>query len=214
MGPLELGEGLSDVSLRQERRDSSRQREVPVLRRLGQPFQHALRVREPAARDRERAAVHVIPGKRERETPRTELVPRGGEPGVRALAQPDRLVELPGPPGRVGEALQIVRRQLELVGPRVGVVGLPPRVALGGLVREVDGARHTAKVSDRRRIPAVAIHPSGCASRRDRHGGRGSRWLGSTAVRRKSSSERQRADLRRRKQGRQDSNLQSLVLEA
>ena len=140
---LELREGAVDVSLREERGDSARQREIPVLRCLGQPVQQALGVREPAARDGERAPVHVIPGEREREPGRAELVARGREARVRALAQRDRLVEPSRPPGRVREALEVVRRQ-------VGLVRRPSR-------RRTPRARSGVRQLDVRRRPGRSL---------------------------------------------------------
>ena len=67
--------------------------------------------------------------------------------GVGALAQPDRLLETAGPPGRLAEALQVVGRQAaDLVrGPEevVGVApGVPPRGFPAGFQRFVEDLRH------------------------------------------------------------------------
>ncbi len=146
VGTLELRKGLSDVSLPQERRNAPGKGEISMLSRFGQALEQALRIREPAARDGEGGAVDVIPGERQRETGCAEPVAGCREAGVRALAQGDRLLEPPRPPGRVREALQVLRRKVALVRARVGVKCLTPGMPFSSLARFVDESGHPSKV--------------------------------------------------------------------
>jgi len=129
-----------EVTLREEGGHCGDQQGPGVLWRLGQTFEQPLGSREPAVRDGERAAALVVPGERERHPGRTPLVVGCRVRGVRTLAEADRLVELPRPPRRVGEALEVLGRQIEPVDPRVRVVGLAPRMARCCLPSRVQGA--------------------------------------------------------------------------
>ena len=111
--------------------DRPREREETVRGGLGLLGEQALGGRKPAAGDRERAAAGVVPGERERDPRGAEPLAVGGEAGVGALAQVDRLVEPAPPPGGLGEAIEVVRAQLVLGDGHVGVVRLAPRVARG-----------------------------------------------------------------------------------
>ena len=117
-----------EVAFGEERGQPVDELEPGVLRRFRQSLQKPLRVREPPARDRERAAALVVPGQRQRHPRRAERVPGRRVGGVRALAEADRLVELPVPPGGLGERLEIARGQVVLVDLRERGIRRPPRV--------------------------------------------------------------------------------------
>ena len=126
------------------------QEQPAVLGGLGQAREQALGVREPAARDGERASALVVPRERERHARRAELVARGRVRRVRTLAQRDRLVELAAPPGGLAVALEVRRRQLGVADTGVGAVRLAPGLARGsgaGLVERVDDLRHRPSLS-------------------------------------------------------------------
>ena len=152
----ELRERIRDVPLGEEQRDASREGQVSVLGGLRKPVELSLRVREPAAGDGERPAIQVIPGQGEREPRCTGLVARGAEPRIRALAQGDRLVEPPRPPGCVRVALEIVGSEIGAAGVRVRLVRLPPGMAPGCVPRDLDGG-HRLKVTDVRPLNSAGF---------------------------------------------------------
>ena len=91
-------------------------REACVLRSLGEIGEQPLGLRQPAVRDRERATGLVVPLDRQRHSRRPEQVTGRRVRGVRPLAERDRLVELPAPPGRLAVVLEVGRGQTAVAG--------------------------------------------------------------------------------------------------
>ena len=125
---------LSDVQLPHlESADAPGEREVTVRRVLGLAREEGLGAAQPAGGDGARALDHVIHRQGDREQPGTSRVARMRERCVRPLPQRERLVEPARPPGRLGQALEVVRR--ELAGFVRGVqepISVAPRVLAHG----------------------------------------------------------------------------------
>ena len=104
------------VALREHRGERLDEPEACMLRSLGEIREQPLGFRQPAVRDRERATGLVVPLDRQRHSRRPEQVTGGRVRGVRPLAERDRLVELPAPPGRLAVVLEVGRGQTAVAG--------------------------------------------------------------------------------------------------
>ena len=87
---------------------------------------------EPAARDGERPLALVVPREGQREAGGAAVVSVGGVRGEGLLAVTDRLVDLPAPPRRLAEALEVGRRQSRGVGLQVRRVSRTPGLTRSG----------------------------------------------------------------------------------
>ncbi len=121
------------------------QEQMCMLGRFVDVVEESLGVGEPAVRDRERPFALVVPREGQRQAcgaPRVSVRRVGGE---RLLAVTDRLVDLPAPPRRLAEVLEVGRRQSAGVGADVRRVrrtpGLP-RCGRAGIVEGVEDLGH------------------------------------------------------------------------
>ena len=118
---------------REELVDRPRQHQERVLGRIGHVGEQPLGRREPAVGDREGAAAAVVPGQRDREPRRAELVAARRERRIRTLAEANGLVQPPCPPRGVGELLEVGGLEPAALQACIRVVGRAPRVAGGGV---------------------------------------------------------------------------------
>ena len=152
---------MREIALGEQRGECVHELQPPVLGSLGKVGEQAFRVRKPSSRDCERAACLVIPAQGERHPSGAERVVVGGVRRVRALAVSDRLVDLPAPPGGLGEALVVCGSQGSRID--VGVCGIrrAPRLLRGGracVLEHVDQLRHERLIVTAQR----AVAPPGC----------------------------------------------------
>ena len=128
-------------------RGPAHESEMPVLDAFGLVGEQPLAPRDPAGRHRERPAQAVVHRERHRDHRRAPGLACLHERGVRALAEPDRLLEAPGPPGGVAEAREVVgRERTALVRASEQVVrvapGMPPSGVPAGFERVVHDLGH------------------------------------------------------------------------
>ena len=121
------------------RAECLRQEQACVLGRFVDVVEESLGVGEPAVRDRERPFALVVPRESQRQAcgaPRVSVRRVGRE---RLLAVTDRLVDLPAPPRRLAEVLEVGRRQRAGVGADVRRVRRTPGLPRGGRAGIVEG---------------------------------------------------------------------------
>ena len=88
------------------------EREVPVCGRLRPALEEALAPAEPAGGDGRCSLDHVVHRERDPEHGRAVRLVCVDEGRVGTLAQPERLLEVAGPPGGLGHLLEVVRVEL------------------------------------------------------------------------------------------------------
>ncbi len=142
VGALEELERAPVVPFREERGDRVHERQPGVLGRLGLVGEQAFARRQPASCHRVRAATLVIPREDQGKPGRAEGVTRRRVGSVRALPQGDGLVELPAPPGRLAEALEIGCGQLGVGGLAERGVRRAPTLSGSRLPRLLEGVQH------------------------------------------------------------------------